>query len=343
MGAVVTSPFATLVVALLAGTGAYLVVTAVLFGWRGRGPGLRSGTTAVRRRTARDVLAQAGLGSVRPGQFVGVSAVAGLLLGALAFGVFGGWLVTATVAVIGAIVPAAVVRRRQVRRREQAREVWPRLLEELRLQVTSVGRSVPQALVEVGARAPVELRPAFAASAREWQRTTDLDRALDVLKAQLADPAADAVCETLLVAHEVGGRDVDRRLRELVADRIVDVQQRRDARAKQAGARFARSFVLVVPLGMAGVGLTIGDGRDAYAGATAQLVVLAGIAGIAACWWWAGRLLRLPEPDRVFTARSERVADGAPRADGRGADGTPASGTRAGGAPSDGRWTEAAT
>jgi tight adherence protein B len=304
-----SGPLGTLLLAALAGTGVYLWATAVLLGWRGLGPGLGEGDRRVaRRRTATEVLAQAGLDGVRPAQFLLASLAVGLALGVLAWALFGGLPVATAVALVGAATPTAVARRRQVRRREQARDAWPRLLEELRLQVVSVGRSVPQALVEVGQRAPEELRPAFAASAREWQRSTDLDRALDVLKAQLADPAADAVCETLLVAHEVGGRDVDQRLRELVADRTTDVQQRRDARAKQAGARFARGFVLIVPLGMALVGLAIGDGRAAFAGAGAQLLVLGAIAGIAGCWVWAGRLLQLPEPDRVFVARGEQVA-----------------------------------
>jgi tight adherence protein B len=307
---VVNGPVGTLVLAALAGSGAYLWVTAGLLGWRGFGPRLRATDQRVtRRRTPSDVLAQAGLAGVRPVQFLAVSAVVGAVLGLLAWALFAGAPVALTVAATGALAPGAVTRRRRTRRREQARDAWPRLLEELRLQVVSVGRSVPQALVEVGQRAPEELRPAFAAATREWHRSTDLDRALDVLKAQLADPAADAVCETLLVAHEVGGRDVDHRLRELITDRTTDVQQRRDARAKQAGARFARSFVLVVPVGMALVGLAIGDGRAAYATSGAQALVLVAIAGIAACWLWAGRLLRLPEPDRVFVAATEVARD----------------------------------
>jgi tight adherence protein B len=71
-------------------------------------------------------------------------------------------------------------------------------------------RSIPQALLTVGGRGPEEMRPAFAAAQREWLISTDFDRTLEVLKAQLADPTADAVCETLLIAHEVGGTDVDR-------------------------------------------------------------------------------------------------------------------------------------
>lgn len=302
-------PLLTLVLAACAGVGTYLWFTGAVLRWRGVGRHLGAARTEVGRRApVADVLTQAGLDGVAVGQFV--TSVLGIGVGAalLSWTLFGGWLVPAVLGGLGAVIPLAMVRRRRVRRRAVAREAWPRLLEELRLQVASLGRSIPQALVEISRRAPDELRPAFEAAAREWRRSTDLDRSLDVLKAQLADPVADAVCETLLVAHEVGGRDVDRRLRDLVDDRTVDVQHRRDANAKQAGARFARRFVLVVPLGMAGVGLTIGDGRASYGTALAQLLVLVAVAATAACWWWAGRLLRLPEPDRVFVSRDERVA-----------------------------------
>ena len=135
--------------------------------------------------------------------------------------------------------------------------------------------------------------------------STDFDRTLDVLRSRLADATADAVCETLLIAHEVGGTDIDRRLRALVEDRITDLEGRKDARAEQAAARFARSFVLVVPLGMALVGLSIGTGRDAYATPLGQLGVLVALGLIAACWVWASTMLRLPADERVFRGRAE--------------------------------------
>ncbi len=94
--------------------------------------------------------------------------------------------------------------------------------------------------------------------------------------------------------------DLDRRLEALIEDRILDTQGRKDARAKQAGVRFARRFVLIVPLGMAFAGMSVGDGRAAYQSAMGQLLVLAGIAMVVACWVWAGQLMKLPEEQRVF-------------------------------------------
>ena len=164
----------------------------------------------------------------------------------------------------------------------------------------SLGRPIPYALLEVGRRGPAEMRDAFAAAEREWLITTDFPRTVRVLKERLADATADAACETLLVAHAVGGSDIDKRLSALAEDRIQDLQGRKDALAKQAGVRFARRFVLVVPVGMAFAGLSIGTGRAAYQSPTGQALVVGGIAAMAACWWWAGRLMQLPREERVF-------------------------------------------
>jgi tight adherence protein B len=176
------------------------------------------------------------------------------------------------------------------------------MIEEVRLLTGSLGRSIPQAMFEVGRRAPTRMQPAFVAAEREWLITTDFTRTMALLKSRLADPTADATCETLLVAYEVGGTELDRRLGALIEDRVQDLRGRKDAQARQAGVRFARRFVLVVPLGMSLAGLSIATGRQAYRTPLGQVFVLAGLAAVASCWWWAGRLMRLPEEERVFDA-----------------------------------------
>ncbi len=111
-----------------------------------------------------------------------------------------------------------------------------------------------------------------------------------MLKDRLADPTADAACETLLVAHELGGTDLDRRLAALVEDRVIDVQGRKDARAKQAGVRFARRFVLH-RAARHGARRHVDRQRPGrLRDAAGPDVVVVGIAAGRACWVWAGRL-----------------------------------------------------
>ena len=290
-----------LLVAAVGAYGVHLLYTAIAFRWSGVQPGPH----VVRQRiTVDDRLAAAGFGDVRARELASAALALAAVGAAAGWALFGGVLPPLAVAGAVGATPLVAARGRRERRRAVAREAWPRLIEELRIKTTTLGRSIPQALLEVGARAPVELQPAFEQARREWHLSTDFERTVDVLRAALADATADAVCETLIVAHAIGGNDVDRCLAALVDDRVMDLQGRKDAESRQAGARFARSFTIVVPLVMALIGMSIGQGRSAYASATGQLLVLVAIGLMALCWVWAGRIMRLPEEQRVFLGAS---------------------------------------
>jgi tight adherence protein B len=294
----VTSPLVGLLLAATAGAGVHYVWTAA-HGARAIVPGGGLGERS-RRRTFRDWMVQAGLGDVATSEFLAVVVVLFLVAGLLAFAIFGGIAAAVAVGMFAATFPPAAYRRRRATRLAKAQEAWPRMIEEVRILPGSLGRSIPQALFDVGRRGPVDLQPAFAAAQREWLLSTDFDRTLVVLKERLADPTADAACETLLIAHELGGADLDRRLLALAEDRIQDTQGRKDARAKQAGVRFARRFTLIVPVGMALAGMSVGNGRSAYGTALGQVLVVCGIGMTVLCWLWAGMIMKLPEEQRVF-------------------------------------------
>lgn len=290
-----------LTLALTAGVGVSWLHSAVVLGRRGfRVPRMIPSTRDTRRVDVDAWLRQAGIERVDRREFAGVVTMLFAIASVIGYAAFGGLGPAVAIGVFAASSPLAIYRRRRQLRRARAQEAWPRMIEEIRVQTASLGRSIPHALFEVGARGPEDLRPAFAAAHREWLLTTDLAKTLTVLKTRLADPTADMTCETLLIAHELGGTDLDRRLEALAADRRRDVQGRKDARSRQAGARFARVFVLLVPAGMAAAGTSIGNGRDAYRSATGQLIVMTAIVLVVGCWAWAGHVMRLPDPDRVF-------------------------------------------
>ncbi len=249
---------------------------------------------------AQEWLIDSGLAGVRWRDFI----AACVATAAVAFGVtwliFGGPVPSLLVAGCVCTAPLALYRSRRAKRLAEAQEAWPRIIEEIRLSVAGIGSSIPAALFAAGARAPAALREGFDAAERTWSITTDFAQALTELKERLRHPTADVVCETLLAAHDIGGVDLDTRLRDLAEDRLTDLGSRKDARSKQAGARFARVFVLAVPVGMALMGLSIGRGRIAYQTTTGQMLVAAGVLAVAVCWWWASRIMRIPTEKRVF-------------------------------------------
>ncbi|MFV0317950.1 MAG: type II secretion system F family protein [Microthrixaceae bacterium] len=293
----------SILVAVCAAGGVYLMLPASLTARRSQ-----SSTTEVKplnntvermRHGLRGHLASAGLQHVRPRDFVIVSAGAGSAAALAVATVTGVGIPMLVAGVVVAGTPAAVWRRRSVRNREAVAQAWPRMIEEIRIRVGSLGQSIPQALLECEANAPESLRSGFEAARREWNLTTDFPRTVRILKDLFADPTADAVCETLLVVHEVGG-DLDERLDTLAADRRRAQHDRREAAARQAGARVARLFVIIVPAGMAAAGLSLGDGAAAYRSITGQIATAAAVVMIALCWWWAGRIMTTPVEQRVF-------------------------------------------
>jgi tight adherence protein B len=283
-----------IVVAATGGYGVFLLVTSAA-GWRGIG--LRHAAPMRRRRTV-DLPDALGAGAR---DLVALLTVCGTVSGLFGLALFGAPAAGLVMLVAGLGAPVSVLRGRRRAHAEQVAQAWPAMLEELRMQTSSLGRSIPLALLDVGSRsATPSMRAAFAAANRHWLLSNDFAPTVAILKSELRSATADMVLETLLVAYEVGGSELDRRLEALIEDRSQDLASRRDARSRQAGVRFARWFTVAVPLGMALVGVSIGDGRAAYRTGGGQLAIAVAVAMTALCWWWAGITMRLPEQERVF-------------------------------------------
>jgi len=186
---------------------------------------------------------------------------------------------------------------------------WPVMIEGIRLHTGSLGRSIPTALFEVGRRGPVELRPGFAAAEREWLISTDFSRAVAVLKDRLADPTADAACETLLVAYEVGGTDLGRLLRTLSQFLREDARTRAELQTRQGWTVNAARLALCAPWAVLGMLALRPETVVAYNSATGVLVLAVGQAG----YYHSKPRLLLPIlltiiPPAYLAARSRPVA-----------------------------------
>ncbi|GAC1329161.1 MAG: hypothetical protein NVSMB13_16630 [Mycobacteriales bacterium] len=218
----------------------------------GRPPRARSGPDWRERRT--ELLLQAGIEGVGPGQLLALQAVLGLLAFvvvlaiskavpvAVAFGLFGGW------------APLAIVKRYRRTRSLELRDVWPELVDNLASGVRA-GLSLPEALTVLGTRGPEPLRTSFLRFADDYRATGRFNDCLDRLKAQLADPIGDRVCESLRMAREVGGTDLGRLLRTLSTFLREDARTRAELETRQgwtvnaAPARDRCSLVRAAPAG----------------------------------------------------------------------------------------------
>lgn len=246
-----------------------------------------------------DVLSQAGIETVTPGQLIGTSfglagvaflmsvAVSRTVPIAIAFAVFSG------------LAPMTVVRYRQRKRRTELRDVWPEAVDNLASAVRA-GLSLPEALSQLGLRGPEELRRPFQRFAEDYRATGRFSECLDRLKSALADPTGDRVVESLRLAREVGGTDLGRLLRTLSGFLREDARTRAELETRQGWAVNGARLAVAAPWLLLGALSLNPHAVQAYNSAAGALVLLIGGGISLIAYRMMIRIGRLPVEERVL-------------------------------------------
>lgn len=223
-------------------------------------------------------------------------ALATLLLG---YAVTRVWTVSLCFAIIGGWLPLALVLARARRRRGRLRDVWPDAVDHVRSAVRA-GLALPEALVQLSERGPVELRPAFEEFAHDYRATGRFSESLDLLKERLADPVADRLVEALRIARDVGGTDLGRVLQTLSSFLREDARARAELEARQSWTVNAARLAMAAPWAVLLLLATRGSTLDAYGTPAGALVLAIGGAASLVAYRIMVALGRLPEEARVL-------------------------------------------
>jgi tight adherence protein B len=272
----------------------------LLMVWRSgsRAPVRRPSDGGWQERT-RELLAQAGIEGVSPGQLLGAGlglgvVVAVLVLGtshvpviALAFGGFAG------------LLPYALVRRRRTQRAVELRELWPDAVDNLASGVRA-GLSLPEALTALGVRGPEPLRSPFRRFGEDYRATGRFNESLTTLKANLADPVGDRVVEALRMAREVGGTDLGRLLRTLSSFLREDARTRAELETRQGWTVNAARLALAAPWLILLLLSTKPQAVEAYNTAAGAMVLVIGGTVSFLAYRVMLRIARLPTERRVL-------------------------------------------
>lgn len=247
----------------------------------------------------RRLLDEAGFAHVSPGVVVGASFMGGLVPAAVA------WLlapVPALVAVAGAagaLAPVWWLRSRRVGLVRARRGLWPDVCDLLIASVRA-GMSLPDAVAGLADSAPAPLRPAFAMFAADLSASGHFDSSIRRLKANLADPVADRIVETLRMARQVGGTELTAVLRALAVAVRADAGLRAEVEARQSWIRGAAVLGVAAPWVILALLAMRPEGASAYASPEGVVLIVAGAAVSVVAYRIMLRLGRLPEPRRWF-------------------------------------------
>ncbi|HET8591707.1 MAG TPA: type II secretion system F family protein [Nakamurella sp.] len=279
-------------VGLLAGIGLLLV-------WRGLARRPLIVTSHVRGDRMREVLAQAGLAGVAPAQLIGLQGLIGVIVLVVAFVATRSVSVSMVFALFAAYTPRMLVHRMRRRRRADLRELWPEVVDNLTSGVRA-GLSLPEALSAIGSRGPEQLREPFRAFGTDYRATGAFNESLNRLKAALADPVGDRVCESLRVAREVGGTDLGRLLSTLSSFLREDARARSELLARQSWSVSAARMAVAAPWLVLVLLSTQRETLAAYDTAAGTLILLVGAGLSVAAYRLMIRIGRLPEDRRVL-------------------------------------------
>jgi len=215
-------------------------------------------------------------------------------------------LLTRTVAVAACfgvfafLAPAVLLRRMRRRRLVALRDVWPEAIDNLASAVRA-GMSLPEGLAGLAERGPAELRPAFARFAASYRASGRLGECLDALELDLADPVGDRVCETMRMAHEVGGSDVGSVLRTLSELLRSDARTRAELETRQGWIVNAARLAVAAPWAVLLLLGTRSTTLSAYDSGGGALLLVIGAAVCLLAYRLMLRIGRLPDEPRVLS------------------------------------------
>lgn len=250
-------------------------------------------------------LRQSGVATT-PTRFVAVCVGVGVAVAVFVAAVTGIAVVGLVLGVMATLVPCAYYGRRRAQRLQELQRAWPDGLRDLRASIAS-GHSLHQAIVALADGGPAPLRAALERY-EALARILDVGPALDVIKAEVADPTTDRVLEVLILAEERGGRIVADVVDDLAEATARDIRVFEEIETDTLQYRLNAWAVFVLPwLVLLALVMTPGPFRDFYATTAGILVIGAGAVLSGFGIFIVRRLGKQPVEERVLVGDSSTV------------------------------------
>lgn len=260
---------------------------------------VRKRSAYARRRPLDDLLLRAGVERVSSNGLLASCVAVGVVVLLIGFVLTDSVPIALCFALFGGFLPFSVVKWRAAKRSASLRELWPDVVDHLRSAIRA-GLSLPEALIQLGEKGPLELRPAFRAFSADYRAGGRFDDALNRLKERLADPVADRIVEALRMTREVGGSDLGRLLGTLSEFLRDAARTRSELEARQSWTVNAARLAVAAPWFVLILLSTRPEAVRAYNSAGGVIVLLGGLLTSVVCYRVMLRIGALPEDERVL-------------------------------------------
>lgn len=277
---------------VLAGTGLFLVWWSF---WEQPKPADRP------RKVSRleDLLASAGIERVTGAGLAATCLGLGLFVTLAFYAVSRSWPMSACFGLFGGWLPISLVRWRAKKRTAVLRQLWPDVVDHLRSAIRA-GLPLPEALIQLGAKGPEELRHVFRDFGADYRAGGQFDGSLNKLKDRLADPVADRIVEALRLTREVGGSDLGKLLGTLAEFLREDARTRSELEARQSWTVNAARLAVAAPWIVMILLASRPEAVQAYNAPLGAGVLVGGLVVSLVCYSIMLRIGALPQDERVL-------------------------------------------
>lgn len=246
-----------------------------------------------------DLLAAAGVDKVSVGGLVGTCLGVGAFVTLVFFAVSGSWPIAICFGLFAGWLPISILRWRARKRTALLRQLWPDVVDHLRSAIRA-GLPLPEALIQLGDKGPVELRQVFREFGADYRAGGQFEGSLNKLKNRLGDPVADRIVEALRLTREVGGSDLGKLLGTLAEFLRDSARTRSELEARQSWTVNAARLAVAAPWIVMLLLSTRPEAVQAYNTAVGAGVLLGGLVVSLVCYSIMLRIGALPEDERVL-------------------------------------------
>ncbi len=218
--------------------------------------------------------------------------------------IFGGFIVGTKIvsipfALLGALCPYFIHKRRHENDRAKLGKLWPELLDHMISGLRS-GMSIAETLTGLAMRGPEVSRPIFKECHSLLISGNDLELVLEFIKRSFNDPVADQVCEVLGFASGTGSRDTAVTLRTLGDFIRSDISVRSEIDAKLGWVKNSALVAAIAPWILLVILSSQPSTVQAFSTGTGILILLSGVVMSGLAYLWMSRVGRIQSIPRIF-------------------------------------------
>jgi tight adherence protein B len=206
-----------------------------------------------------------------------------------------GWHISAVLGLLAATV--LVLRAGQISksRQKELAASWPGYLERTRAKMLTTSRSLPYVIFEGQVAGASFLEELLQHGRREFENSGDLRKSLEAIW-QMGDDeeVTNYVCTALLDTLGSTSSQIESQLSLISATVRSRNELKEETSSRLAGVRTARAFILIIPLGMALVGISFAGSVEPFLSLVSLVQIMAALLVLALCWYWSSKLMAFP-------------------------------------------------